>query len=105
MADHDMPDNYPSFPALPDAFFDDADDDQPDLLNVPSYLRAFVKASSPANIAVGIIMGTQNCSESQARALLHSASHQRNAPINVVAADIIASIDAPWPGPEAPPTP
>jgi hypothetical protein len=97
MTHPDMPDNssiHPVPPGTNAGRAEAAGEPDQDLMGVPSYLRAFVEVTSPVNVATGIIMGTQDCSQHQARALLKSAADRRRRPIEAVAAGIIASMNA-----------
>jgi hypothetical protein len=98
MTDPDIPDDSSIHPAPPGRNAGRADaevagEPDQDLMGVPSYLRAFLEVTSPVNVATGIIMGTQDCSQHQARALLKSAADRRRRPIEAIAAGIIASMD------------
>jgi hypothetical protein len=105
MTDPDIPDDSSSHPVPPggDAGRTDAGGtgetagaggSDHDLTDMPSCLRAFVEVSSPVNVATGIIMGTQDCSQYQAGALLQRAAYQRRLPIEAIAAGIVASMNS-----------
>lgn len=96
MIDPDVPDNSSIHPSPPRSDAGDAagaGEQDRDLTGIPSYLRAFVEVSSPVNMATGIIMGIQDCSQRQARALLQNAADHRSLPVEAIATDIIASMN------------
>ncbi|OMH34858.1 ANTAR domain-containing protein [Tersicoccus sp. Bi-70] len=55
-------------------------------------LRATLESRTDINLAVGILMGQNQCSQQQAVAMLESASNHRNIKLRQIAADLVASI-------------
>ncbi|MEH0108453.1 GAF and ANTAR domain-containing protein [Tersicoccus sp. MR15.9] len=55
-------------------------------------LRATLESRTDINLAVGILMGQNGCSQQEAIAMLESASNHRNIKLRRLAADLVASV-------------